>query len=531
MIDTVFGQRYRIVRLIGAGGMGSVYEATSADGARVALKVITAETARNAVLVGRFEREARATMTIDTPHIVRVLDAGTDGPTGLPFLVMEYLEGEDVSHLIKRLGPLPPELALRMVAQACLGLQAAHDARIIHRDIKPANFFLARAPGGQRIVKLLDFGIAKISHDPADSKAETAGLTRTGSMLGSPLYMSPEQARGLKEIDRRADIWSMGVVLYQALTGRTPHQDNDALGELIIAICTEEAAPIQEMAPWVPPGAASVAHGAMRFDPSERYQSATEMLDALRPALPGGWAIDEAMLTPLAEADRQRVAPRWQTAPDAPPPRAARTLGGARTSPGLGGPGISNGATPLEGFGKTVGQPGAAATTGTAAAATGSPRSALLAVGAALALAAGGLLAYRVTTPPAGPAPAITDTARASTQSADTAPATVQLFVLPAGASIEVDDKPAASKGGVVEITGALGSAHKVRVSLGADETTTEVFVTQKGAKPPTIVLATAAPAASSAPSASSASHPVPSQKPLAPRPTSAAPLNLRPDR
>src|SRR5262245_46683433 len=122
--------------------MGAVYEATdSATSLRVAVKVITAETARNATLIGRFEREARATMEIDTPHIVKVLDAGTDAESGLPYLVMEYLEGEDVSQLIKRLGPLSPDLALRLVAQACIGLGRAHQARIVHRDIKPANFF------------------------------------------------------------------------------------------------------------------------------------------------------------------------------------------------------------------------------------------------------------------------------------------------------------------------------------------------------------------------------------------------------
>jgi serine/threonine-protein kinase len=527
VIDTVFGQRYRIVRLLGAGGMGSVYEATEAGSAkRVAIKVITAETARNAVLVGRFEREARATMTIDTPHIVRVLDAGTDGPTGLPFLVMEYLEGEDVSHLVKRLGPLPPELALRIVAQACLGLQAAHDARIIHRDIKPANFFLARDASGQRTVKLLDFGIAKISHDPADSKAETAGLTRTGSMLGSPLYMSPEQARGLKEIDRRADVWSMGVVLYQALTGRTPHQDNDALGELIIAICTEEAAPVQELAPWVPPSAAAVAHGAMRFEPTERYQTAAEMLDAIRPELPRGWAIDDSMLTPLPDAERKRVAPRLLTQPDAPPTRASRTANGSRTSPGLG-----NGVTPLEGFGKTVGQPAVAATTGAGNPNGGGARSTLVAVGAVMALVAGGALAYRLTTPAPAPAQAVmsASTGRAGAAPPGDAPATptVRLVVLPVGATVEVDDKPVPAADGIVEITGALGSGHKVRVVSGADETTTKVYVTQEGANPAKIVL-TPAP---SSPGGSSAPRPTGAPKPAAPRPPATTPLGLRPDR
>ncbi len=332
MNGKVIGGRYKIVRLIGAGGMGSVYEAVdSVTGARVAVKLITAEMARNRTLMGRFEREARAAASIDTPHIVKVLDAGTDAESELPFLVMELLEGEDVQQLIKRVGPLAPEVALRVVAQACLGLDRAHEARIIHRDIKPANFFLARAgvDGGQRVVKLLDFGIAKIKADP-QSNAETAGLTRTGSILGSPLYMSPEQARGHKDLDRRADLWSLGVVLYQALTARTPHQDTDALGELIIAICTEEPAPIQELSPWVPPEVAAVAHQAMRFAPDQRFQTAADMLDAIRPLLTDGWAIEESMFQPLGEADRGRVQPRLVTQPDQPVGRSGRTQNGGR---------------------------------------------------------------------------------------------------------------------------------------------------------------------------------------------------------
>ena len=196
-------------------------------------------------------------------------------------------------------------------------------------------------------------------------------------------------------------------------------------------------------------------------------------------------------------------------------------MGGARTNPG-----ISNGATPLEGFGTTVGQP-AAATTGTATTRARGPRSALLAGGVALALGAAGLLAYRATSPPPAPAPGVADPPRVSAPGADTDPAapTVQLFILPADASVEVDDHPAVSRGGVVEITGALGSAHKVRVHLGADETTAEVFVTQKGANPPKVVLATSAPAATAAP------RPTPSQKPLAPRPVPTSSLGLRPDR
>jgi serine/threonine-protein kinase len=474
----------------------------------VAVKVITAETARNDTLVGRFEREARATMPIDTPHIVRVLDAGTDGPTGLPFLVMEFLEGEDVSHLVKRLGPLAPDLALRLVAQACLGLQKAHEARIIHRDIKPANFYLAReGQGGARTVKLLDFGIAKITRDPEDSKAETAGLTRTGSMLGSPLYMSPEQARGLKEIDRRADIWSLGVVLYQALTGRTPHHDSDALGELIIAICTEVPAPIQELAPWVPPAVALVAHQAMRFDPAERYQSAADMLEAIRPLLPAGWSIDEAMFRPLDDVERSKVEERHLTMPDTPVPRGGRTAPGDAVPPG----------TSIDGFGKTVGErsPGSAATPTPAL-----PSRTLIYAGAALALLSGGLLAFELFGSAAAGRhrndPAAAEPPR---------PRTVRLVVLPEGATVEVDGAPAAVTDGVVEITGTLGSVHEVRLHAGGEQATHGVVVAESGPVPAKVQL-DARPAASAVPAAAPKPAPLGSVRSPGPRPS--APPDLR---
>src|SRR4051794_6908329 len=197
--------------------MGSVYEAEhTATGRRVAVKVITAaDLTRDSTVVTRFQREARAAGAIDTQHITQVLDAGVDSADGRPFLVMEYMTGEDLQHVIKRIGPLSPDVALRVVAQACLGLQKAHEAHVVHRDIKPANLFLAKRDAGEIIVKLLDFGIAKVKMEQAQGNADDAGLTKTGSMIGSPLYMSPEQARGdVKNIDHRTDIWSMGIVLY-----------------------------------------------------------------------------------------------------------------------------------------------------------------------------------------------------------------------------------------------------------------------------------------------------------------------------
>ncbi|MDC3960041.1 serine/threonine-protein kinase [Polyangium jinanense] len=334
-MNDLIGGRYRIERRLGAGGMGAVYEATDTQsGARVAVKVVTAEVARNEVLLGRFEREARAARGLDTPHVVRALDAGRDGHSGLPFLVMEVLQGEDVRALFKRLGPIRPDLAVRIVVQACRGLDVAHAQRIVHRDVKPANLFLTRGPRpGECTVKILDFGIAKLAPDPESmaEAGELTSLTQTGSMLGSPLYMAPEQARGHKQIDGRADLWSLGVVLYQALTGVTPHRDSGALGELIIAICTEPAERVERLAPWVPPEVAAVVHRALDLDPTQRFQSAAEMHAALIALLPPGEAnaaIHERMLVPLPEPERARVSvlpPRPPTLSQ-PPPAPPRGL-------------------------------------------------------------------------------------------------------------------------------------------------------------------------------------------------------------
>ncbi|MEZ4306668.1 MAG: protein kinase [Polyangiaceae bacterium] len=332
-VPALIGGKYRVVKRLGQGAMGSVFEAHDPAGQRVAVKVIMTELANNATLVGRFEREARSVAEIDTPHIVRVLDAGTDAESGLPFMVMELLEGEDLDQVMRSLGPLHPDLALRVAAQASLAMRDAHQARILHRDIKPANLYLAKN-AGTRVVKLLDFGVAKVRPEITRSNAETAGLTRTGSMLGSPLYMSPEQARGYKDIDFRADLWSLGVVLYKMLCGRAPHDETEELGELIILICTEPPPPIQDIAPWVAPEIAAVVHRALRFSPAERFGSAAEMYTALIQLLPGGDTIAESILRPMSAAERSMVAPRLAAdLTDAPPPRkSAQSTGSGATS-------------------------------------------------------------------------------------------------------------------------------------------------------------------------------------------------------
>ena len=290
MIGAVLGGRYEILRRLGEGGMGVVYEARQIDtGRRAALKIITGDLAGDPRVVERFEVEARAAAAVDSEHIVQVLESGYDAAHRAPFLAMELLAGTDVQVLIERAGPLPPEVVLRIGAQACLGLEKAHARGIIHRDIKPANLFLAEGAGDEIQVKILDFGIAKIKlEDP--SQAARPRLTRTGTLLGSPLYMSPEQARSQRYVDHRSDLWSLGVVLYEALTGSAPLGELTDLGEIILSLCVEPPTPIARRAPWIDPAIARVVEQALVINPDARYPSARAMFEALVAHLPGGAA-------------------------------------------------------------------------------------------------------------------------------------------------------------------------------------------------------------------------------------------------
>jgi eukaryotic-like serine/threonine-protein kinase len=307
----VIDRKYQVVRLLGKGGMGAVYEARHlGTGRRVAVKVILNEDGlpKHVDVLARFQREARAAGAIESMHITQVLDTGIDADAGHPYLVMEYLAGEDLHQTLERLGPLAPDLALRIAFQACLGLAKAHEGGVVHRDIKPANIFLARQDAGQIWVKLLDFGIAKAKMEQFASR-EQAMLTQTGSIVGSPHYMSPEQATGAKTIDPRTDIWSLGVVLYEALAGRTPFAEKDTLGSLIVAICSEPLPPLQQRAPWVPMEVAALVHRALERDPAARFHSVADMLTATRALLPYGHMVSEEMMAPIPPEARAVVAP------------------------------------------------------------------------------------------------------------------------------------------------------------------------------------------------------------------------------
>jgi serine/threonine-protein kinase len=304
LLGATLDRKYKLVRLLGEGAMGSVYEALhNRTGRRVAVKLIkSSQLALDADptsdSASRFRREARAAGALDSPHVVQILDSGEDAATGALYLVMERLEGEDLQHLIDREGRLPPTVALIIAGQALLGLQTAHAAGIVHRDIKPANLFLARRGDGEVTVKLLDFGIAKVRSDPLATSAPTA-ITRPGGFLGSPLYMSPEQVRDSKEVDHRADVWSLGSALYCALAGAAPHQDIASIGPLILAICSSPATPVEDRAAGISPEIAAVVRRAIALARDDRWPDATAMLEAIRPLVPEGFALREERLVGL----------------------------------------------------------------------------------------------------------------------------------------------------------------------------------------------------------------------------------------
>ena len=293
--DVVAG-RYELVRELGAGAMGRVFEARhTGTGRRVALKVVAREIARHARSLARFEREARATGSIDSEHVVQVLDVGVVSEGGPPFLAMELLVGEDLERTLARLRPLSPDAVTRIAIQACLGLEKAHEGGVLHRDIKPANLFLAERDGGELRLKLVDFGLAKTL--APDGAPEAHKLTRTGTLLGSPLYMSPEQVLAKPNLDARSDLFSLGVVLFEALAGEAPLARAEAMTELLVSIATLPAPPLHAVAPWVPEALAAVVDRALALDPAARWPSARAMREALVPLAPEGWVLRSAALT------------------------------------------------------------------------------------------------------------------------------------------------------------------------------------------------------------------------------------------
>ena len=281
LVGTTVVGKYRVDALLGRGGMGAVYRATHvAIGKRVALKFLDRESAQDADSVTRFQREAEAASAVESAHIVQIFDSGAIDKR--PFLVMELLQGEDLRARLRREGRIALAEALHMSGQVLRALSRAHAAGIVHRDLKPDNVFLCQRDDDPMFVKIVDFGISKVAR--RTSTADT--LTRKGTVLGTAFYMSPEQAQAFRDIDGRTDLYSLGTILYEALSGRPPHVGS-VYEAILIDICTKDAEDIRKHAPDVPEAVAQVIRKALARDRSERYQTATEFYEALALAAPG----------------------------------------------------------------------------------------------------------------------------------------------------------------------------------------------------------------------------------------------------
>jgi serine/threonine protein kinase len=295
-IGQVIDNKYRIVKLIGEGGMGAVYEGENARiRRRVAIKVLHPSYCDNAEVMQRFEREAQAAGTIGNDHILEVLDLGAL-PDGARYMVMEFLEGEPLGKRIENAGRLQPAALAPLIRQVLAGLGAAHSAGIIHRDLKPDNIFILREKAGTKdYVKIIDFGISKFSALTGDSMK----MTRTGTVMGTPFYMSPEQATGSREADARSDIYAIGVIMYEAITGRVPFEAT-TFNQLLFKIALSEPTPVQALVPDIDPAFATLINRAMARDADHRFQSAHEFSEAIRIWIEQGRGV---MLPPTGPAN------------------------------------------------------------------------------------------------------------------------------------------------------------------------------------------------------------------------------------
>jgi eukaryotic-like serine/threonine-protein kinase len=304
----IIAQRYRLDHVLGAGGMGSVWAAVHLElGSPVAIKLLHAGLNDHG-MHQRFVAEAKAAAGLRSPHVVQILDHGFD--QGVPFIVMEKLEGQSLGERLRDHGRLAFSETLTILSHVTRAISRAHEAGIVHRDLKPDNIFLHRNDD-EFVAKVLDFGIAKIQ---ADSLTNVSPNTHTGMLLGSPFFMSPEQAEGRRDVDWRTDLWALGVIVYECLTGHNPYTE-ETLGRILVKIIKEDVPAPSTLAP-VPAGFDAWFARANRKDKAERFQSAKEMTEALR-QLQG-----QALVSSLPGAVAASTAPG-----DVPVPAGTTTMG------------------------------------------------------------------------------------------------------------------------------------------------------------------------------------------------------------
>ena len=318
--------KYRILRELGSGGMGSVWQAVNVVTEReFAIKFLHASLTQSQGLLTRFFQEAKVSGKLRHPSVIEIFDVGTAPELGgAPFLVMELLDGASLDVAMRRLGSIPIRIALESIAEVARALQLAHDKGIVHRDLKPANIFLHRPGTGAIVAKVLDFGISKIADMGAPDVS--TGLTQTGAVLGSPLYMSPEQAASDKSIDGRSDVHALGVVLWECLVGEPPFVA-DTYNNLVVRIITGERPRLAESLAGVSPSLAAIVERAMARRREDRYPTAAALAEALEgeiAKLPASTSITSrnAAAEVLAKVDVPSMRP------DAPPAAAGTTTGG-----------------------------------------------------------------------------------------------------------------------------------------------------------------------------------------------------------
>ena len=303
-LGEVLAGKYRIERLLGAGGMGVVLLARHVElDQPVAIKMMREEGLKNADARARFAREAKAAVRLKGEHVARVTDVGTS-EKGEPFLVMEYLEGQDLATVLDERGGagLAIDEAVAYLLQVCEAVAEAHGLGIVHRDLKPRNIFVSTGVDGKPLLKVLDFGISKLIA-PAGTTADLA-LTSTTDVMGSPSYMAPEQLRAARDVDERADIWSLGVILYEVVTGCLPWEA-ESVTELGAMVLRDEPRPMRTLRPGVPPGLEEVMLRCLEKDRSKRYPSVVELARALEPHALGLAVGSAERITSVARTSRQ----------------------------------------------------------------------------------------------------------------------------------------------------------------------------------------------------------------------------------